>query len=77
MASAVVALQQTVDERAAAALDQRVRIAQLEQPVPEAASSERAGAAADLMQGNSCGEEQNGQTDVMSQQKAKDHQDIK
>lgn len=52
MASAVVAFEQTVNERAAAALDQRVGVAQLHQPVPEAASSKRAGRAAYFLQRN-------------------------
>lgn len=52
MASAVVALKQTVDKCTAAALDQRVGIAQLQQPAPEAASSKRTGTAAYLLQGN-------------------------
>lgn len=50
VAGAVVALQQTVDERAAAALDQRVRVAQLQEPAPEPAACEGAGAAAHLLQ---------------------------
>ncbi len=49
MASAVVAFKQAVNERAAAALDQRVRVAQFQQPVPEVASSERAGTTAYLL----------------------------
>lgn len=50
VAGAVVALQQTVDERATAALDQRVRVAQLQEPAPEPAACEGAGAAAHLLQ---------------------------
>lgn len=52
MASAVVAFKQTVNEGATAALDQGVGVAQLHQPVPEAASSKRAGTAAYLLQRN-------------------------
>lgn len=50
VASAVVAFEQAVDECAAAALDQRVGVAQLQQPAPEVASSERTGTAAYLLQ---------------------------
>lgn len=52
MASAVVTFKQTVNEGTAAALDQRMGVAQLQQPAPEVASSERAGTAAYLLQGN-------------------------
>lgn len=52
MASTVVALKQTVYECAAAALDQRVRVPQLQKPVPEVAAGERARAAADLLERN-------------------------
>lgn len=52
MTGAVVALEQAVNERAAAALDQRVGVAQFQEPVPEVASSERAGTAAYLLQRN-------------------------
>lgn len=61
MASAVVAFKEAVDERAAAALDQRVGVAQLQQPAPEVASSKRTGAAAYLQQGNTCGPNRNEQ----------------
>ena len=50
MAGVVVAFQQAVDERAAAALDQGVRVAQLQQPAPEAATGERPGGVAYLLQ---------------------------
>lgn len=52
MASTVVALKQTVYEGAAAALDQRVRVPQLQQPVPEITAGEGTRAAADLLEGN-------------------------
>ena len=50
MTGVVVALQQAVDEGAAAALDQRVGVAQLQQPAPEAAPGERPGGVAYLLQ---------------------------
>lgn len=52
MASAVVAFKQAVYECAAAALDQGVRVPQLQQPVPEIATGESTRAAADLLEGN-------------------------
>lgn len=52
VASVVIAFQQAVDERAAAALDQGVGVPQLHQPVPEAATSKRTGVATDLLQRN-------------------------
>ncbi len=55
MAGAVVAFKQAVDERAAAALDERVGVAQLQQPAPEVTSSKRTGTAAYLLQGNTWG----------------------
>lgn len=55
MTSAVVAFKQTVNKCTAAALYQRVGVAQLNQPVPEAASSKCAGAPTYLLQRNSCG----------------------
>lgn len=53
VASAVVAFEQAVDESAATALDQRVRVAQLQQPASEVASGEGAGTATDLLQRDS------------------------
>lgn len=53
MASAVIALEQAVNEHAVAALYQRVGVAQLQKPVPEVASCKRTGAAAYLLQRNS------------------------
>lgn len=56
MASTVIALKQTVDECTAAALDQRVRVPQLQQPVPEIAAGESAWIAAHLLERNACGQ---------------------
>lgn len=54
MASTVVAFKQTVDERTAAALDQRVRVPQLQQPVPEIAAGESTWIAANVLERNAC-----------------------
>ena len=52
MASTVIAFKQAVNKGAATALDQRVGIAQLQQPVPEAATSKGTGTAAYLLKRN-------------------------
>lgn len=59
MASTVVAFKQTVDERTAAALDQRVRVPQLQQPVPEIAAGESTWIAANVLERNACGQGEN------------------
>lgn len=58
VASAVVALQQAVNECAAAALDQRVRVTKLQQPAPEVTSSKSTGTTAYLQKRNSCSEDE-------------------
>lgn len=61
MASTVVAFKQTVDESTAAALDQRVRVPQLQQPVPEIAAGESTWIAAYVLERNACRQRENKQ----------------
>lgn len=61
MASTVVAFKQTVDESTAAALDQRVWVPQLQQPVPEIAASESTWIAANVLERNACRQQENKQ----------------
>lgn len=52
MASAVVAFKQAVDESTTATLNQRMGVTQLQQPVPEIATSKSTGTPANLLQRN-------------------------
>lgn len=55
MASTVIAFKQTINECTAAALNQRVGVSQLQQPVSEIASSKGIGTLANLLQRNAWG----------------------